>query len=64
MCSLANYPNWEKRNGTVSNQYSAVMDIMPTIWDSAGIPHTGSQCKGKPIENMVGESWRDYMTDE
>lgn len=37
------------------------MDIMPTILELAGVRHPGTTYKDRPIVNMRGRSWVEYL---
>lgn len=41
----------------MSDAFTTVMDILPTILDLADVPHPGSLFHNRPIEPVRGKSW-------
>lgn len=42
--------------GRVDDEVASVMDVMPTLLEAAGVPHPGSQYRGRAVKPMQGRS--------
>ncbi|KAH8884097.1 arylsulfatase, partial [Thozetella sp. PMI_491] len=47
--------------GSITDAFCTVMDIVPTILELAGIPHPGTEFRGKPVEQLRGLSWTKFL---
>lgn len=58
--AIIRYPKFvqEKR---ISNEFSTVMDILPTFLDLAGIEPVGSSFRGKEVVIPRGVSWTNHL---
>ncbi|EGV63497.1 arylsulfatase [Yamadazyma tenuis] len=45
----------------IKNGFTTVMDILPTVLEVAGIPHPGSQFRGREVVPVRGKSWLSYL---
>lgn len=61
---IFHYPALTKRipNQDITDQFSTVMDILPTILDIANIPHPGTEFRGRHVHEPRGLSWKPYLT--
>ena len=50
-----------KRQGSISNSFASVKDVMPTVLDMTGIEHPGKIYKGREIAPMEGESMLPFL---
>jgi arylsulfatase A-like enzyme len=48
--------------GTITDAFCTVMDLVPTVLDLAGLKHPGTTYKGREISPLRGRSWKDYLT--
>ena len=48
----------------VVNEFTTVMDILPTILDLAKVPHPGNEYKGRKVVLPKGKSWVPYLQDK
>lgn len=55
-----NYPIQHDK-GSISNKFSTVMDLAPTILEMAGVTHPAPNYKGKEIVTMRGASMLPYL---
>ncbi|HEX2797622.1 MAG TPA: arylsulfatase [Immundisolibacter sp.] len=54
------YPGFA-RQGQISNAFTTVMDITPTLLELAATPHPGAW-KGRPVATPRGKSWVPYLS--
>jgi arylsulfatase len=47
--------------GSITNTFTTVMDILPTVLDFAGIEHPGKQFRGRDVASVRGKSWRRLL---
>jgi arylsulfatase len=59
--AIIRYPKLFREGGRVSNEFSTVMDILPTILDLAGVRPVGETFRGKRIELPRGVSWVNHF---
>ena len=45
----------------MTDAFSTVMDLMPTILDLAGAPRPGKQFQGREVLPIRGTSWKDWL---
>jgi len=57
---IVRYPHLVKP-GTISHEFSTVMDILPTILDLANIQHPGSRFRGREVVEPRGKSWVEHF---
>ncbi|TKA74492.1 hypothetical protein B0A55_06456 [Friedmanniomyces simplex] len=57
----------KKKKGGITNAFSTVMDLAPTILEMAGVPHPSPDGKGtyqgRPVVSMRGRSMVPFLTD-
>lgn len=58
---ILNYPPLTATRNDIDHSFGTVMDIMPTCLDLAGVKHPGSIYKGRPVVDMRGQSWVQYL---
>ncbi|KAF1345861.1 alkaline-phosphatase-like protein [Delphinella strobiligena] len=60
---ILRYPGLVKPEsyGGIEHNFSAVMDIVPTMLELAGTKHPGKEYKGRKIEPVRGKSWVSYL---
>ncbi|KAI9633387.1 alkaline-phosphatase-like protein [Dioszegia hungarica] len=58
--SIIAYPG--SRNGSVTHEFTTVMDILPTVLDLAGVPHPGDEFRGRKVLRPRGKSWVPYLS--
>ncbi|KXJ96180.1 putative arylsulfatase [Microdochium bolleyi] len=46
----------------ITNEFTTVMDILPTILDLAGVQHPGAYYRQRAIAPLRGRSWMPYLT--
>jgi arylsulfatase A-like enzyme len=46
----------------ITNAFTTVMDILPTILDLAGVPQPGSKFRGKEVVSIKGKSWVPHLS--
>ncbi|CEP64902.1 arylsulfatase LALA0_S14e01838g [Lachancea lanzarotensis] len=51
----------EQQAGNVINEFTTVMDILPTLLELAEIPHPGPQFQGRKVHTLRGKSWLPYL---
>ncbi|GLB04678.1 hypothetical protein AtubIFM57258_010695 [Aspergillus tubingensis] len=47
--------------GTITNTFTTVMDILPTVLDLAGVAHPGTTFRGREVAPVRGHSWRPLL---
>lgn len=60
---LVHYPPFAK-SGSITNSFSTVMDILPTILDLAGVAHPGTSFRGRQVVPVRGSSWVPHLSSE
>ncbi|CAG81525.1 alkaline-phosphatase-like protein [Yarrowia lipolytica] len=53
---IVRYPGFENP-GSISNEFTTVMDILPTVLELAGVTHPGTNYKGREVVVPKGVSW-------
>ncbi|KAJ1330902.1 arylsulfatase A [Microdochium nivale] len=48
----------------VVNEFTTVMDILPTVLDLAGVQHPGAYYRQRAIAPLRGRSWLPYLTGQ
>ncbi|GME66194.1 putative arylsulfatase protein [Neofusicoccum parvum] len=51
-----------KAAGTVTHDFTTVMDILPTVLDLAGIQHPGTRFRGRDVVVPRGRSWVPHLS--
>lgn len=57
-------PLLSQNNGKVLDEFTTVMDILPTILELAGVKHPGSLYKGRKVHEPRGKSWVSYLLEK
>ncbi|UZJ53611.1 hypothetical protein CBS101457_002931 [Exobasidium rhododendri] len=60
---IVRYPSLTKTK-SISDQFTTVMDILPTLLDLAHIPHPGTSFRGRQVLKPRGTSWVPYFSDQ
>lgn len=50
--------------GSISHEFATVMDLLPTCLDLAGVPHPGSEFRGRQVATPRGKSWVPYLAQK
>ncbi|KAI1338712.1 putative arylsulfatase [Xylariaceae sp. FL0016] len=58
---IVRYPGFANSKGTITHDFTTVMDILPTILDMAGITHPGTRFRGRDVVTPRGKSWVPYL---
>ncbi|KAJ6014402.1 sulfatase PB10D8.02c [Penicillium herquei] len=58
---LIRYPGFKPEEYAVTNRFSTVMDILPTILELAQIPHPGNTFRGREVVIPRGKSWVSHL---
>lgn len=60
---IVKYPSWTQTiGGEVTNAFSTVMDVTPTVLELAGVQHPGSNLfRGRKVEPIRGKSWAPFF---
>ncbi|SCU82344.1 LAFA_0C10638g1_1 [Lachancea sp. 'fantastica'] len=53
----------ERKSGNVIDEFTTVMDILPTLLELAGTPHPGPRFQGREVHTPRGKSWLPYLQD-
>lgn len=62
---IVRYPSSLKAPpAAISNAFTTVMDIFPTVLDLAGVPHPPSQFRGRVVAPIRGKSWLSHLRSE
>ncbi|PKK51371.1 hypothetical protein CI102_3884 [Trichoderma harzianum] len=63
--AIIHYPGFaETPNGHITDSFTTVMDILPTILDLAGIEPPGSSFRGRQVVPVKGKSWIPHLLRE
>ncbi|CAI5760135.1 unnamed protein product [Candida verbasci] len=54
-------PLTDTRKGEILNQFTTVMDILPTVLELANVEHPGEKYKGRKVAIPRGKSWVKYL---
>jgi arylsulfatase len=60
VAALAYHPRLTSES-LISDQYLTVMDVMPTFLDIAGAEFDETTIRGRPVEPMIGKSFRELL---
>ncbi|KAJ6071762.1 hypothetical protein N7499_009776 [Penicillium canescens] len=55
------YPPFHAKPEAITNAFTTVMDILPTILDLAGVAHPGPQFRGRKVVLPRGQSWVSHL---
>lgn len=58
---IVRYPPLTKSAGSITHEFTTVMDILPTVLDLAGIKHPGNRFRGRDVVTPRGKSWAPYL---
>ncbi|KAM6480795.1 alkaline phosphatase-like protein [Trichoderma sp. SZMC 28011] len=60
--AIIHYPGFaETPNGHITDSFTTVMDILPTILDLAGIEPPGASFRGREVVPVKGRSWIPHL---
>jgi arylsulfatase A-like enzyme len=54
-------PSMQYPGGTISHNFTAVMDVLPTILDLANLSPPGTIFRGRDVAPIRGKSWRPLL---
>ncbi|ORY65952.1 realted to arylsulfatase [Pseudomassariella vexata] len=54
---IVRYPPVLQESGVISDAFTTVMDILPTVLDLAGVKHPGILFRGREVVPIRGKSW-------
>lgn len=60
-CIVRYPPSLGLSPGAISDTFTNVMDIMPTILELAGVQHPGGSFRGRKVVPMRGKSWAPLL---
>lgn len=60
-CIVRYPPGINSPGGTISHNFTTVMDILPTILDLANIAPPGNLFRGREVASIRGKSWRRLL---
>ncbi|CAJ2500410.1 Uu.00g032630.m01.CDS01 [Anthostomella pinea] len=58
---IVRYPPFAQSCGTVTHEFTTVMDILPTILEMAGVKHPGPRFRGRDVVTPRGRSWVPFL---
>jgi arylsulfatase A-like enzyme len=58
---IIRYPPFAHTPGSITHEFTTVMDLLPTILDMAGISHPGTRFRGRDVVLPRGRSWAPYL---
>ncbi|KAH8807733.1 alkaline-phosphatase-like protein, partial [Xylogone sp. PMI_703] len=61
---LVRYPPLQAKAGSITNTFTTVMDILPTILELAQVPHPGRSFRGHEVLPIRGASWVSHLSSE
>ncbi|KAH8878696.1 alkaline phosphatase-like protein [Thozetella sp. PMI_491] len=56
------YPAFGSVPNAVTNSFTTVMDILPTVLSLAGVQHPGSQFRNRTVVEPRGKSWQSHLS--
>lgn len=62
--AVIHYPPFNFTKDQVSNAFSTVMDILPTILELGGIEAPGMQFRGREVVSVKGKSWIAHLSGQ
>ncbi|PWN52739.1 alkaline phosphatase-like protein [Violaceomyces palustris] len=60
-CILSHPSLDSKLKSGSTNEFTTVMDVLPTFLELAGLKHPGKQFRGRPVLTPRGKSWAGYI---
>ncbi|CAR29219.1 ZYRO0G03476p [Zygosaccharomyces rouxii] len=58
---IFHYPKLHGEGGKITEQFTTVMDILPTVLDLSNVPHPGTTFQGRQVYKPKGKSWVPYL---
>ncbi|OQU94694.1 hypothetical protein CLAIMM_01020 [Cladophialophora immunda] len=58
---IVRYPPFSRSTGSMTHEFTTVMDILPTILDLAAVEHPGPAFRGRQVVPPRGRSWVEYL---
>lgn len=59
---IVSYPPWRTASSAITDSFTSVMDILPTILDLANITHPFPSFRGRKVVPPRGKSWVKHLT--
>ncbi|KAJ5338526.1 hypothetical protein N7452_005254 [Penicillium brevicompactum] len=56
------YPSFQAKPDEITNSFTTVMDILPTILELAGVAHPGTRFRGREVVVPRGRSWVSHLS--
>ncbi|KAI0004702.1 putative arylsulfatase [Xylariaceae sp. FL0662B] len=61
---IVRYPPFARSGGSITHEFTTVMDILPTILEMAGVAHPGHSFRGREVVAPRGRSWVPHLNGE
>ena len=58
---IVRYPGLALSRGRVTQEFTTVMDVLPTVLELAGVPHPGAAFRGREVVAPRGRSWVAHL---
>lgn len=58
---IVRYPKFASSRGRVTQEFTTVMDVLPTLLEMAGVPHPGPTFRGREVVPPRGRSWVPFL---
>ncbi|KUI57664.1 Arylsulfatase [Cytospora mali] len=58
---VVRYPRLALSRGTITQEFTTVMDVMPTLLELAGVAHPGTAFRGREVVLPRGRSWVAHL---
>lgn len=60
---VVRYPGFNvPKGGAITQAFTTVMDILPTILELGGVPHPSPSFRGRDIMALRGKSWKQHLS--
>ena len=56
------YPPWASAPGAITDAFTSVMDVLPTVLDLAGVSPPGNTFRGRDVVLPRGKSWVPHLS--
>ena len=58
------YPPFAMPQSALTNSFTTVMDILPTMLELAGVTHPGTEFRGSQMIVPRGKTWVDHLSSK